>query len=288
MKVRVISGVIGAIIAIAAIVFAFTPYIDVLVFAASLMAVYELMKVFGVKNKAMYGMGLAFSAITVAYAGYSRFLPFTVPVGAIITAYVLTMLITMIVDHEHTTFEHAGLTMLASFLLPSALACFLRLRDMAVEFEGVVSRGHCRYFVWFCLSASALTDTFAYFTGVKLGKHKLCPKISPKKTVEGAIGGVVGSTVINVVSLIVCNKFIFDEPIVVPIWAMLIFSVVISVISMFGDLSASIIKRNFGVKDFGNIMPGHGGIMDRMDSISFVTPTVYAVIMLLVKAFIKI
>ena len=160
----------------------------------------------------------------------------------------------------------------------------MKIRNLTDEFS-TISRGHCRFLVWFCLASAVFTDTFAYFTGVKLGKHKLCPKISPKKTVEGAIGGVLGALVINVIALAISNAWLFHRPIPIPLWAMAIFSVALSVISMFGDLSASTIKRNFGIKDFGNIIPGHGGVMDRMDSISFVTPVVYFVTVLLVKAF---
>ncbi len=284
MKTRVISGIIGGLVGIAAFLLVFTPYLDVLAFAASLMSVYELMKVFGVKNKIMYVFSLTFSALLIAYEGYGAKLGISFPVGAVVTAYVLAMLILMLADYEHVTFEQAGLSMLVSFLLPYALSCFLKIRNLNDEFAAI-SRGHCRFLVWFCLASAVFTDTFAYFTGVKLGKHKLCPKISPKKTVEGAVGGVLGALVINVIALAVSNQWLFHRPIPIPLWAMAIFSVVLSVISMFGDLSASTIKRNFGIKDFGNIIPGHGGIMDRMDSISFVTPVVYFVTVLLVRAF---
>ena len=284
MKTRVISGIIGGFVGIAAFLLAFTPYLDVLVFGCSLMSVYELMKVFGVKNKVMYAFSLTFSALLIAYEGYGERLGLTFPVGAAVTAYVLAMLILMLADYEHVTFEQAGLSMVASFLLPYALSCFLKIRNLNDEFS-VITRGHCRFLIWFCLASAVFTDTFAYFTGVKLGKHKLCPKISPQKTVEGAVGGVLGALVINLIALAVSNKWLFHHPIPIPLWAMGVLSVALSVISMFGDLSASTIKRNFGIKDFGNIIPGHGGVMDRMDSISFVTPLVYFMTVLLVKAF---
>ena len=127
------------------------------------------------------------------------------------------------------------------------------------------------------LVCSWLTDVFAYFTGRAFGKHKLCPKISPKKTVEGAIGGIIIPAVINIIVLAVFEKFFFDGT-VIPYWAMLIISPVLSVASMLGDLSASTIKRNFGVKDFSNLIPGHGGIMDRFDSCLFVLPAIYVIV----------
>ncbi len=284
MKTRVISGIIGGLVGIAVVIFTFSPYLDVMCFGLSLMSVYELMKVFGVKNKAMYVLSLAFSALVIVQGGYGEKIGISFPVGAVVTAYVLAMLILMLADYEHITFEQAGLSMVVSFLLPSALTCFLKIRKLTGEFANI-SRGHCRFLVWFCLASAVFTDTFAYFSGVKLGKHKLCPKISPKKTVEGAVGGILGTLVINLASLAICNAWVFHRAIPIPLWVMAIFSVVLSVISMLGDLSASTIKRNFGIKDFGNIIPGHGGIMDRMDSISFVAPVVYFTTVILVKAF---
>ena len=117
---------------------------------------------------------------------------------------------------------------------------------------------------------------------MKFGKRKLCPRVSPKKTVEGAIGGVLGSAVINIIALFVCNWLCYrDFPL--PVWFMIILSFVVPVVSMFGDLVASTIKRNYAIKDFGNIIPGHGGIMDRLDSISFVAPFLYAVMYFYLK-----
>ncbi|MPW25842.1 phosphatidate cytidylyltransferase [Alkalibaculum sp. M08DMB] len=116
------------------------------------------------------------------------------------------------------------------------------------------------------------TDTFAYIIGINFGKHKLCPLISPKKSIEGAIGGIVGSLIITSIYGYLMNKYNLLEfqpiyYIVLSFWA--------SILSQFGDLTASLIKRNFNVKDFGNILPGHGGVLDRFDSIIFATPLVY-------------
>lgn len=111
------------------------------------------------------------------------------------------------------------------------------------------------------------TDIFAYFTGMLIGKHKLCPAISPKKTVEGAIGGLLGSVAF-------CSLFgflIFGES----IWHFVVIGLVGSIFAQIGDLSASIFKRKMGIKDFGNLIPGHGGILDRFDSLLFTATFVY-------------
>ena len=116
------------------------------------------------------------------------------------------------------------------------------------------------YGLWavaFALCIPWFTDTFAYFGGMLFGKKKLCPEISPKKTVAGAVCGTIFGTLIGVIVLWVS----VDAPILG------IAALPISVMSQFGDLAASVIKRHFGIKDYGKIFPGHGGVLDRFDSV---------------------
>lgn len=109
-----------------------------------------------------------------------------------------------------------------------------------------------------------VTDTGAYFSGVALGRHKLIPDVSPKKTVEGAIGGIVTTTLVFVLyGLFISKKFGFAANYI----ALAVMGAVIAVISMIGDLIASLVKRHYGIKDYGFIFPGHGGVLDRFDSI---------------------
>lgn len=284
MKNRVIFGILFGLLGIAIVVIPFSPLTDVAVFIFTLMAVYELEKSIGVTNKFIYGLSLFFSALTLGYHGYVDMLGIDVPVLPIVVVYCILMLVTIVIDFGKTKFDHAGLSILFSLIMPTAIGCFLRMRNMTEQFEGVITRGHIRFLVWFCLGGAVFADTFALFTGIKLGKHKLCPRVSPKKTVEGAIGGVIGSAVINIIALLVCNWLCYkDFPL--PVWYMIILSFVVPVISMFGDLIASTIKRNYGIKDFGNLIPGHGGIMDRFDSISIVVPFVYCVLLYSIKLF---
>ena len=108
-----------------------------------------------------------------------------------------------------------------------------------------------------------LTDTFAFLVGVTLGKHKLCPKISPKKTVEGAIGGIIVDVLLMLVACLVFNK-VSDASANLPV--ILGITPILALSGMIGDLIFSYIKRDCGIKDYGNILPGHGGMLDRMDS----------------------
>ena len=115
-----------------------------------------------------------------------------------------------------------------------------------------------------------LSDTGAYFTGYFLGKHKLAPKMSPKKTVEGAIGGVVFAGIASLIYLgFVYGNFRADFA-----WAAILFGGLGSAVSQVGDLAASCIKRDFNKKDYGSLLPGHGGLMDRFDSVLFAAPYV--------------
>lgn len=136
-----------------------------------------------------------------------------------------------------------------------------------------------KYMIWLALLSAFGTDIFAYFTGMAIGKHKLCPKISPKKSVEGAIGGIVGS-------MAICGGFgafvssfdaVAHENIAIHC---ILIGFVASVVSQFGDLTASVFKRKMGIKDYGKLIPGHGGILDRFDSVLFTAPVIYYYIMI--------
>ena len=121
-------------------------------------------------------------------------------------------------------------------------------------------------YVWLIFIISFMTDTFAYFSGYLFGKHKLIPSISPKKTIEGSIGGVLGSTICCV---------IFGYLFKLDITHMILVGSIGSIVAQFGDLFASAIKRYVGIKDYGKLIPGHGGILDRFDSVILVAPFVY-------------
>ncbi|WP_297130648.1 phosphatidate cytidylyltransferase [Terrisporobacter sp.] len=131
-----------------------------------------------------------------------------------------------------------------------------------------------KIYVWLIFIIAFMTDTFAYFSGYLFGKHKLIPKVSPKKTVEGSVGGILGSTLI-------CMVFGYFFKIDLAVIIFLGFFG--SIVAQFGDLFASSIKRYVGIKDYGKLIPGHGGILDRFDSVILVSPFVYSVINLFIN-----
>ena len=126
-----------------------------------------------------------------------------------------------------------------------------------------------QFIVLLPLLAAWGADTCALFAGMFFGKHKLAPVVSPKKTVEGAVGGVVGGAVLVLLAALLMNTFLDLD---MPIWAALVLGGVGAVLGEIGDLSFSIIKRQTGIKDYGHIFPGHGGVLDRFDSVLFVAP----------------
>jgi len=116
------------------------------------------------------------------------------------------------------------------------------------------------------------TDTFAYFVGRAFGKNKLCPSISPNKTVEGSLGGLIGSILVSIIFGFILNNFVNLD---VPLYHFGIMGLLGGILSQLGDLCASSIKRFCGIKDFGNLLPGHGGLLDRFDSLLFTMPAIY-------------
>ena len=129
------------------------------------------------------------------------------------------------------------------------------------------------FIVILVFTSSWLCDVFAYFTGMLIGKHRLCPNLSPKKSIEGAIGGIVFPAIIaGLYGLVISRWYSPDYPLVA---SCVVLTAVGAAVSMLGDLSASAIKRNYEIKDYGTLIPGHGGILDRFDSMIFTAPMIY-------------
>ena len=150
------------------------------------------------------------------------------------------------------------------FYVAFTLSCIFRLR---------ISAGGA-YTVWLIFIGSWGADTSAYLVGRKIGRHKIVPVLSPKKSLEGFIGGIIGAILIGVIYALIFRNDLqefFPNPVI----AFAIISAAASVVSMIGDLAASAIKRDKGIKDYGRLIPGHGGILDRFDSVIFIAPIVY-------------
>lgn len=279
MAKRIISGIGIFGVLILAVVFMNTPVLPVLIAIISGMAVYELNKVSGVKLPAKI-LSIAMAAfiplgsyfdILNPYAGESAL---RMP---ILIAYIIAMLCMMVKWHGELKFEQAAISVFSSIAVPYSLGCWIEIVKTQESYMAY-------YLVLFAFSCSWLSDVFAYFSGVAFGKHKMTPIVSPKKTWEGAIGGILITAGVNVAyTFIYQNHFAGGHELLWSWYVVIPVSIALSVISIMGDLSASVIKRQFGVKDYSNLIPGHGGIMDRFDSVLFVFPVLYAVVSILTK-----
>lgn len=159
-------------------------------------------------------------------------------------------------------FVDIGITILSLIYVP-----------IMFSFLPLVSAMHNgKYLGWFVFIACWCTDSAAWAVGKHFGKIKIAPKVSPKKTVEGSIGGLVGSAIGSLIfGLIINNQITY----VMPLYHYIILGIIVGVVSQFGDMFASSIKRTLGVKDYGDLIPGHGGILDRFDSILFGATVVF-------------
>lgn len=286
-KDRTISSVI-IVLALAGFLVAVSldvrPVITVILALLAPVATYEIIRAVGGKSKVLFTVSCTVSLFTVLVYGFGIALP---AASVLYGIYVLLLMSLMVFFHKEIQFTHASAAFMASLAIPFAFTCFLRLNNIADWFEGYTHDAGV-FFVGLAFSCSWFTDTFAYVVGVKFGKHKMAPVISPKKSIEGAVGGVVITAAINVLILylftIGCRKLygyeLFGESAAKYLYIIPI-SMVLSLVSMLGDLSASVIKRNFGIKDYGKLIPGHGGIMDRFDSCIFVAPTLYCILNLI-------
>lgn len=162
-------------------------------------------------------------------------------------------------------FQDVCAVLLGGVAIPLAMSCLLRLRLM--EFGGGL--------VLMPLVAAFMSDSAALFTGMACGKHKLAPKASPKKTVEGAVGGLVGGIVGMVLFRIV---FFFVTVQALSIGWCMVIGLVGAFMGQLGDLSFSVIKRQCGIKDYGRLLPGHGGVLDRFDSVIFAAPVIWMLV----------
>ena len=276
MKVRVISSVVALVIGVGAIVGVYTPVFPIFVAVLSTIAANEIMKVAGVKSNLIIVPASIFSAVIPMYVSVMDNLKYNIPVDAVLVLYCIMMLSFMLKTHKKTKFEQLAITLYASIFVPFAFSCVIMISRVHNTYAGVYRAAESVYLIFFSLFCAMLTDTFAYFVGRKFGKHKMAPIISPKKSVEGAIGGFILSVLLNVAIFAGVRQWIFHGETGISFVFIIIMSMILAGVSMLGDLTASLLKRNYGIKDFGKIMPGHGGIMDRFDSCVFVWPVLMA------------
>lgn len=266
MKTRIISGAVMVALLVALLGVS-TKYIAVMYVAAGLLsavAVYEALYATGiVKNKIITAVGCVYSVfyvckILLTYVDEAIAVKIMASAAPIAVVFALIQFALYLKFHKDINLEG----MLGMIVLPILISFgFESLSKLVLANQKLL------YIVlMFCWAAVA--DTGAYFTGVAIGKHKMAPVISPKKSWEGLIGGILSSLLVTfIVCLIYSNCF----DVKVNILAVLLVTPVFVLIGVMGDLTASLIKRKCGIKDFGKIIPGHGGILDRFDSMLMIS-----------------
>ncbi|MBR6792017.1 MAG: phosphatidate cytidylyltransferase [Ruminococcus sp.] len=281
MLIRIISGAVGVVLLIGILFFHDTIVLPIAVGAIIAVMLYELLRAVQLHKCIPVLLAVEAYGIAVPFI-YNKFywypdviggadLPQTdgkVTLWAFATALlaVFVIFLTWLRNHKTIRYEQIFFALAVMVLVPQAMSCMVRIDRCSNDGLFLLVMGLCG--AW-------IADTGAYFTGVAFGKHKLCPEISPKKTIEGFIGGLLITGLVYSASFCIYK----GEDFKIAIFAFVL-GVICAIIGTIGDLSASMVKRQIGFKDYGKIMPGHGGLMDRFDSVLFVLPTFYAFISL--------
>ncbi len=223
----------------------------------SLIAFTELQKALKIKRTAMAWEAYAACLLLYTALGFGLTDMSTI----IIVAYFTTVMATYVIRWPKYDVDTSARSFFSFFYAVFMMSFLYRIRVM----DGGI------YFMWLVFISAWGSDTCAYLTGILIGKHKMPGTLSPKKSIEGCIGGALGASVIGFVYGLYINNVFLGA----------VFAGIClcgSLISQIGDLAASAVKRNCGIKDYGKLIPGHGGVMDRFDSIIFVSPVIYCIL----------
>lgn len=247
LGIRVASGAVGLVILLSVLFFG-GPALGIGLLIVSVIALKEFYSALKKLGRNPLDLAGFLAAVLLLASFYYRM----EIAELIISALILLLLSTTVLSNKHDIID-AAVTLTGVIYIPFFLYHILLMDGKPIMM------------VVFLIAFG--TDTFAYMIGSKFGKKRLCPEISPKKSVEGAFGGVIGSILVTMIY----GAFYG----IGPLWSLGILALVGSVLSQLGDLTASRIKRLTGIKDFGSIMPGHGGMLDRFDSVIFTAPLVF-------------
>ena len=262
MKTRIISALIGLFL-LFGVVFAGDVIFAVSVILLTICGMYELygaLEKAGHKPVKLFGyMACLFPALWFFFK--EQVVDFQSVFFIILCGSIFLLFFTIIFEHKKYSIVDASLAFFGSIYVVFLFSFLLLVRYMQ----------YGAFYIWIVFIAAWATDTFAYFTGVTIGKIKILPEISPKKSLEGSIGGILGC----IICLMIYGYYLRSSNIPFDMADALILGALCGVLSQIGDWSASVIKRYCGIKDFSNIMPGHGGVLDRFDSILFTAPVVY-------------
>ncbi len=256
-RTRLLSGIVLVVLALIFLIHGGTLLLAV-IGVISVIGLFELYRVFKVeKNIGFIGY------IACAVYFFDLYFEFIPNIMLLIMALLIACMCAFVFAYPRFSATQIFAVFFGFFYVAVMLSCVYLTRSLA----------NGTYLVWLIFLSAWGCDTSAYCFGMLLGKHKMTPNLSPKKTIEGAVGGVVGATVLTII-----YGFIFRNGMGASVQYIMVMALVAAcgaLVAMVGDLAASAIKRNYEIKDFGKLIPGHGGIMDRFDSVIFVAPVIY-------------
>lgn len=253
LKTRVISGAILFVALIIVVLLGAWTLRSALA-AVSVLMVIELFRAVRLRNMLVVPAALFAAALAMDIIPARLF-------GTILCLYVILIMTMYLCMHNSLHIHHAAMAVLFPLFVGMFLGCITKIRMLTAG----------EYWVWLVFVGAWVSDVFAYFTGCYFGKTKLLEAVSPKKTVEGAVGGVLGAGIgFLLFSIFFGANIGYVHPV-----GLFVCGIFAAASGQVGDLVASAIKRQYGIKDYGKIMPGHGGAMDRFDSVLFVAPVMY-------------
>lgn len=260
---RIITALIGFPIVILFLVFGNKYMLDIVFACVAIISMYEYTKCVSHKAKVVSWLGYV-CALSIALIHIVQYnvISFITTFGIPVLLFLLFAHV--IISNMKITFEDIAFTLIGILYI----FCFVVFLPLIYGIESEISG---KLLIWYVIFAAWGTDTFAYLIGRNFGKIKFS-KVSPKKTIEGCVSGTIASVIINLIFTWCINKYLGYD---ISYLTIAVIGTILSIIGQLGDFSASVIKRYFDVKDYSELFPGHGGMLDRIDSVMFIAPFAY-------------
>lgn len=275
MKTRILTGIVAIALFVPVCIFSDYVVFPIVISILSAIGVYEMSKCMGMEKKYALMIPMYIVSIALPMIGYYEFFKnmrirgsLFLGVSMILLFFVLIYALAYVMFRKNQDKVNDVLTLYALFLY--IVGCFNSIICVRYMTGG-------KYVYLLVFLGAWVCDTFAYFTGRFFGKHKLIPAISPKKTIEGSIGGIIFTIGAFILYRFLLFKFYPDLNLNLPYILVIVLAIFASIVSQIGDLVASSVKRQYNLKDYGNLFPGHGGVLDRFDSVMLVAPVTYII-----------
>lgn len=270
MAVRLLSSAIGIAIAVLILMLHNTVALNIAIALISAIMLFEVLRAGRCTKLRLTCIPAMIYALVNPFLVTGSASKYRFPVTFLIIACIF---LTYIIQHNSLKYYRVMFITASTLLISNAMSTLIILHDM--------DKANGLMYLIMGLCGAWLADSGAYFAGTFFGKRKLCPEVSPKKTVEGLIGGIVVTGLLFMLINFAYSKIlpnVSDYTVHVNYLEVCLLGMFLAIVGTIGDLTASVLKRQCGIKDYGNIMPGHGGLMDRFDSVVFVAPCLYAFI----------